>query len=269
MPWGVAEVARLPPERWGVAEVARLPAAPLRKSGDFRYTRGPRAQAVKRCTRRPFSRQYSGRGSPRSKGPLMAAPQLHAVLRHLTRAVGRPCADDLADGELLRRFVARRDEAAFEALARRHAPMVWAVCGRALDESPDVEDAFQATFLVLVRKADAIVAEDLVGNWLYAVACRVTAGARAEAAWRRARQKEMPDMPAADAGEELALRDLRLVLDEELSRLPERYRAPLVLCYLQGKSYEEAARLLGCPAGTVSGRLARARRLLRGRLARR
>ncbi len=199
----------------------------------------------------------------------MAAPPLACVLRHINRAVGRELADDLPDGELLRRFVAARDESAFTELARRHAPMVWGVCRRVLGNSPDADDAFQATFLILGRKAHAVAVGDLVGHWLYRVACRVAARARADSAWQHAHQREMFDMSAADTSEELTRLDLRSVLDEELSRLPERYRAPLVLCYLQGKSYEEAARLLGCPAGTISGRLARARRLLRQRLARR
>jgi serpin B len=197
----------------------------------------------------------------------MLDPTLSVVLRYLRR-VPRPGAGDPTDGSLLTRFADDRDEAAFELLLRRHGPMVWNVCRRVLASAGDADDAFQATFLVLVRKARSIAKRDSVASWLHGVAHRVALDARASAARRRAHERgaAMPTegLPADGAGAEV-----RQVLDEELRRLPEKYRAPLVLCYLEGKTNDEAACELGCTRGTVAGRLSRARDLLRGRLARR
>jgi RNA polymerase sigma factor (sigma-70 family) len=173
------------------------------------------------------------------------------------------------DGELLSRFAAHQEEAAFEGLLRRHGPMVWGVCRRLLRDTPDAEDAFQATFLVLVRKAGSIRRPALLGNWLYGVAYRTALKARAEAGKRREPGKEVGDIPARDAALDAVWADLRPVLDEEVRRLPPKYLAPFVLCYLEGKTNEEAARLLGCPKGTIVSRLARARERLRARLTRR
>ena len=171
---------------------------------------------------------------------------------------------------LLERFVARRDEVAFEALVARFGPMVLGICRRSLDDSHDVEDAFQATFLILVKKAATIRDGDLVGNWLYGVAYRVAARSRAQAR-RRSREligvEETAESPVRTSMSEKL--ELQAVLDEELSRLPEKYRAPLVLCNLQGQTYEEAARRLKCPIGTIRSRTAKARELLRSRLVRR
>jgi RNA polymerase sigma-70 factor (ECF subfamily) len=147
--------------------------------------------------------------------------------------------------------------------------MVLGVCQRVLHDPHDAEDAFQATFLVLARNAGSIAKRDSVGSWLYGVAHRTALKARAEAAKRRALERQSGDMANADPMAEIIWRDLRPVLDEELGRLPEKYRAPLVLCYLEGKTNEEAAQQLGWTKGTVSGRLARARDLLRTRLTRR
>lgn len=177
----------------------------------------------------------------------------------------------LSDGQLLERFAARREgagEAAFEEVVRRHGPMVLGVCRRLLGDRPEADDAFQATFLVLALKADSVRKRESLGPWLHGVAARVA---------RRARQvergrKEVPlapeDPPASDATEPAAA-ELRLILDEELGRLPEKYRRPVVLCYLEGQTQEEAAQSLGWTKGTVSGRLARAKDLLRERLTRR
>ena len=190
------------------------------------------------------------------------ATGLRQVLDQLQHAGG-----GLTDGQLLARFVATRDEPAFAALVRRHGPMVLGVCRRLLPRGPDAEDAFQATFLVLFRRARALDRGGSVANWLYTVAYHVALRARADAARRRQCERAVPrrdEAPAADVWS-----DLRPVLDEELTRLPDKYRAPVVLCYLEGKTNEEAGRLLGCPVGTVKGRLSRARDLLRARLARR
>jgi RNA polymerase sigma-70 factor (ECF subfamily) len=175
----------------------------------------------------------------------------------------------LTDGQLLERFRTRQDEAAFEALVHRHGPVVLGVCRRVLHNPHDAEDAFQATFLVLVRRAGSIGKQESVGSWLYGVAYRTALKAKVHAAIRRRHEQQAGDMPRAVSVADQSWQDLCPVLDAEVNRLPEKYRAPIVLCYLEGKSKEEAARELGWPTGTVSGRLARARDLLRSRLARR
>jgi RNA polymerase sigma factor (sigma-70 family) len=170
------------------------------------------------------------------------------------------------DSQLLERFAGQQDEAAFAALVRRHGPMVLAVCRRILRDAHDADDAFQATFLVLVRKASVIARPELLGNWLYGVAHRVAVKARAKAARRSEHERRAPALASADPTAEVTKHELRAVLDAELRQLPEKYRAPLVLCYLEGKTNAQAARLLGWPTGSISGRLARARELLRERL---
>ncbi len=178
-------------------------------------------------------------------------------------------AGGMTDGQLLERFLSRRDEAAFEALVRRHGPMVLGVCRRVLGNPQDAEDAFQATFLVLVRKAASIGRRDLLGNWLYGVAYRTALDARAAATRRQARERQvrfMPDPEAADRADVWG--DLRPLLDQELNRLPDKYRVPVVLCDLEERTLRDVAQQLGIPAGTLSGRLTTARRLLAGRLAR-
>jgi RNA polymerase sigma factor (sigma-70 family) len=175
----------------------------------------------------------------------------------------------LSDAQLLERFVSRRDHAAFATLVARHGPMVLAVCRRLLPSVHDAEDAFQATFLVLVRRAAHIRQRELLANWLYGVAHRVATRARTQAARRRTYGGQDIERVAAEAPGEWPDRDVQPVLHEEINRLAAKYRTPVVLCYLQGKTNEEAAQELGCPVGTVKGRLARARNLLRGRLTRR
>ncbi len=198
----------------------------------------------------------------------MPDASMNRVIHFLRRAVGPGGAED--DADLLRRFIAAREEAAFAGLVRRHGAMVLGVCRRVLDDAHDAEDAFQATFLVLARRAGSVRKQNSVASWLYGVAYRVARKARTAAAQRhRAGGESAEPVSAADPVAEAAWRELRPLIDEELSRLPEKYRAPLVLCYLEGKTNEEAARLLGWTKGTVSGRLARARDLLRPRLARR
>jgi RNA polymerase sigma factor (sigma-70 family) len=175
----------------------------------------------------------------------------------------------LTDGELLQRFALQHEEAAFTALVSRHGPMVLGVCRTILQDVHDAEDAFQATFLVLVRKSRAIGKPASVASWLHGVAYRLATRARADAARRRARERQAVPMPYTQAHDDLIWRDLRPVLHQEVDRLPERYRLPFVLCYLEGKTNEEAADLLGWPKGTVLSSLSRAREHLRRRLTRR
>jgi RNA polymerase sigma factor (sigma-70 family) len=176
---------------------------------------------------------------------------------------------DEGDGALLARFSDDGDEAAFEVLVQRHGPMVLGVCRRYLGAGPDAEDAFQAIFLLLARRAATIRNPDAVGAWLYAVACDVAGRAR-KARSQRERARVLTERDAARTDPATTeWRELRPVLDEELGRLPEKYRAPVILCYLEDRSNAEAAEQLGWPVGTVKGRLARARSLLQTRLARR
>jgi RNA polymerase sigma factor (sigma-70 family) len=200
----------------------------------------------------------------------MIHTRLNAVLHYLRGVAGPEGQAEGSDGQLLERFIARRDEAAFTALLRRHGPLVWGVCRRILARTQDAEDAFQATWLVLVRKADSIGKRESVRSWLYGVAQRVAVRARATQRRQAASDSLLADV-AARGGDspDLVWRDLRPVLDEEVSRLPEKYRLPVILCCLEGKTNDEAARELGCPRNTVASRLARARERLRSRLTRR
>ncbi len=192
-----------------------------------------------------------------------------SALRQVARVFQEGTFTGLSDPQILERFVDGRDEAAFEALLVRHGPMVLNVCRQLLRDPHDAEDAFQAVFLVLVRKAGSIRLHDSLGPWLYTVAGRVAARARANRRRTRAREVsggELPESPANESGDFL---DVAGVIHEELGRLPERLRAPLVLCYLEGLTHELAARQLGCPVGTVHSRLSRARGLLHKRISRR
>jgi RNA polymerase sigma factor (sigma-70 family) len=172
------------------------------------------------------------------------------------------------DERLLRDYVARQDAGAFAAIVRRHGGMVSAVCRRMLWREQDVEDAFQATFLVLMRKAPSLSRPNLLGPWLYGVSYRVASKIRSANIQQRTREAPMVDLPAPEA-DDVRWCDLRSVLDDELQRLPQRYQRPLVLFYLEGNSAEEVATALGRPRGTVLSQLARGRELLRVRLARR
>jgi RNA polymerase sigma factor (sigma-70 family) len=186
------------------------------------------------------------------------------ILRHIRHLIGAGLGG-LTDGQLLDRFVACRDEDAVAELVRRHGGLVFGACRRVLADMHAVEDVFQATFLVLVRKAAALDRRRPLGTWLYTVAYRLALTARAEADRRRHREREVarshPEAVRVDKTNELCL-----AVEEELQRLPERYRAPLVLCYLEGKTNEQAAQALGWPRGSVSRRMAEARDLLRERL---
>jgi RNA polymerase sigma factor (sigma-70 family) len=193
------------------------------------------------------------------------ASKLNKVLEHLHQVLVPPdCA--LTDGQLLARFVASRDEAPFAALVRRHGPMVLGVCRRLLRHAQDAEDCFQATFLVLACKA-ARVRREAVGSWLYAVAYRTSLEARSVNARRRTRERQVEDMPHPQIPP-VEPQDWRPWLDHELNLLPEKYRAVIVACDLEGRSRKETARHLGLSEGTVSSRLARGRCLLAKRLSR-
>jgi RNA polymerase sigma factor (sigma-70 family) len=199
----------------------------------------------------------------------MATGQLSAVLQHLQRMAGVRGARELSDAELLERFIARHEEAAFAALVQRFGPMVLGVCRRVLQNTHDAEDAFQATFLILVRKATSIGKREALGCWLHGVALRTAVRAKVNEASRRLHERQVQAMPQTDGIAAVAWRDLKPILDEEVARLPDRYRVPFMLCYLEGKTYARAARQLCCLTGTISKRLARARELLRQRLVRR
>jgi RNA polymerase sigma factor (sigma-70 family) len=199
----------------------------------------------------------------------MANHKTSEVIQHLCRAVQLQDRAGMTDGQLLECFLARRDAAAFAALVRRHAPMVWGVCRRVLNNHHDAEDAFQATFLVLVRKASSVEPREMVANWLYGVANQTALKARSVAAKRKGRERQVVEMPEPAIEEQDVWLDLQPLLDQELSRLPDKYRGPIVLCDLEGKTRKEAAHQLGWPEGTVAGRLAIARKMLARRLAQR
>jgi RNA polymerase sigma factor (sigma-70 family) len=199
----------------------------------------------------------------------MATAQLDGFLRHLRKIAIPREMDILPDGQLLRQFVEQRDEAAFTALLRRHGPMVLGVCRQVLRDTHAAEDAFQATFLVLLHKAPSITRPELLGNWLYGVAYFTARNAHTSWARRRRREQRATERRSSSSfATERHAGELQPLL-EELARLPERYRQPVVLCDLQGRTRKEAACRIGCPEGTVSSRLARAHALLRRRLARR
>src|SRR6516165_2159476 len=181
------------------------------------------------------------------------------------------CAEhEETDRQLLHRFMARHDEGAFAALMARHGPMVFAVCRRVLRDVHEAEDACQATFLVLARKAGSVRRPELLANWLYGVAYRAARKAQRQAARHGARAILGAAMRSTDSiPDEVVWEDLRPVLDGELDRLPGKFRAPVVMCYLEGLTAEEASRKLGCPRGTILSRLSRARAKLRKRLLRR
>jgi RNA polymerase sigma factor (sigma-70 family) len=198
----------------------------------------------------------------------MANPGLGNVLRQV-RWLFRPVEPDPAsDRQLLERFAASRDEAAFAELVHRHGPMVMGICQRVLPDPNDAHDGFQAAFLVLVRKAGSAGWHDSIAGWLHRVAFRAALRIKASAQRRRTHETQAANMAPASAIDP-SWNELRGVLDEELDRLPEKYRTPLVLCYIEGKTNEEAARALGWPAGSMSRRLEKGRELLRARLSKR
>ena len=198
----------------------------------------------------------------------MATAQNHLLkhLYHLARADGT---EALTDGELVQRFAACGEEAAFAALVRRHGPLVLQVCQRLLDDTHTAEDVFQAAFLVLACKAGTLRKPETVGSFLYGVAYRLAQRARADAARRRRHESRQAAAPPADPLAEVSGRELLAVLEDELDRLPAKYRTPLALCCLHGRTRDEAARQLGWSLRTLERRLQRGRSLLHSRLTRR
>ncbi len=196
----------------------------------------------------------------------MATGQVTRFLEELRSMGPQPRA--VTDGELLGAFISHRDEAAFEALVRRHGPMVLSVCRRVLGEVHDAEDAFQATFLVLARKAASIRHRQTVSSWLHGVAHRTALHANRSRSRRQSREKQVIDMPHPTVASAESLADWQPLLDRELSAMPEKYRLPIVLCDLEGRSRKEVAGQLRIPEGTLSNRLTTARQMLAQRLAR-
>lgn len=201
----------------------------------------------------------------------MTAPttRLERVLKSLRQSLTNREVARTSDGALLTRYVACQDEAAFAALVKRHGPMVLRICRRLLRSVQDAEDAFQATFLILARKAAGIRKQESVTAWLHSVAFRVACRLRGKNARQSPRRRPLEDLPQADGTAEPSWREAQAVLGEELNRLDEKYRTPLVLCYVQGKTRDEAAQELGWSVSVLRGRLERGRQRLRARLERR
>jgi RNA polymerase sigma factor (sigma-70 family) len=199
----------------------------------------------------------------------MAAAQLGAVLRHVRDAAARQTFTEQSDGALLRAFLSRNDQPAFEALVRRHGAMVLRVCRRTLGNVHDAEDALQATFLVLAQQATSIRKRESLASWLHGVAYRMATNAKRAAARRRGRESRVRRAQPPDPALSAAWQELQALLDQEIARLPESLRGPFVLCCLENKSNADVARQLGLQEGTIWNRLGRARKLLQERLSRR
>jgi RNA polymerase sigma factor (sigma-70 family) len=198
----------------------------------------------------------------------MADKGMTRVVEYLRRAASPRDGGSATDGQLLAFFLECHDDAALEALVRRHGPMIWGVCRRLLVNHHDAEDALQATLLVFIRKASSIRPRAMVGNWLYGVAHRTALKARTTSARKRAFEKQVMVLPEPEQDRAQPWADLGPLLDRELIRLPDKFRVAIVLCDLEGKPHKQVARQLGVPEGTLSARLARGRTLLAKRLAR-
>ena len=198
----------------------------------------------------------------------MLADRTNPLSRYFHSLVVAPRVAEASDGELMQQFTSAREEA-MTALIRRHGPTVLSLCRRVLRNEQDAEDAFQATFLLLAQKASGLREQASVSSWLYGVAYRTALKARTAAARRSAREARAPVRTVGDPLAEMTVLEAQGVVDEELARLPDKYRAPLVLCCLEGLARDEAAQRLGVPLASLKSRLERARELLRSRLARR
>jgi RNA polymerase sigma factor (sigma-70 family) len=192
----------------------------------------------------------------------MPTLQAETILRHIHNLIESTSTSGPTDTQLLHRYVTQRDESAFAALLRRHGRLVWNVCRRFLHHEQDAEDVFQATFLVLARRAECIHKAEAIASWLYGVAYKIAMKAKRRARKRQDDECQSPPRVQSQATNDLALRELQVVLDEELQRLPAKYRDPFVLCCLEGRTRTDACAELGCGEGTISSRIARARRLL-------
>jgi RNA polymerase sigma factor (sigma-70 family) len=199
----------------------------------------------------------------------MGKQSLNGMLHHLRKVAAVQTYRGLSDRELLERFASARDEAAFTVLIERHGPMVLGVCRRALPNFHDAEDACQAAFLVLARKAASVRKKTSLSSWLHGVACRLALTIKRDHARRKSRERTVDTPAPRDPAAEVTWREVQTILDEELQQLPERYRAPLILCYLECITRDEAAGQLGLSPGSLHGRLQRARDMLRDRLAKR
>jgi polysaccharide export outer membrane protein len=173
----------------------------------------------------------------------------------------------MSDDQLLADFLGRRDDLAFESLVRRYGPMVFRVCRDMLGDREDAEDAFQATFLILIRQSGSIRERGSLGRWLYEVACRISRRERRRLAKIRSQERQVPEMEASARPDfDPGYRELKPILHDEIRRLPSKLRDPIVLCYFEGLTVEDAARRIRCPVGTLKSRLAKAREQLRSRL---
>lgn len=201
----------------------------------------------------------------------MSRQPLRVVVHHLRQMVNASAVRELSDRQLLERFANHQDEGAFTLLVQRHGALVQSICRRVLRNDHDAEDAFQATFLVLARKAASVRWHDSVRSWLYQVAVRIARQARGRIYRRQTQEQQGPpiDPPQPESASSVSWQDLQVILDEEISRLPERYRAPLLLCCLEGKTRDEAAAQLGWTLGALKARLERGRNRLRQSLTRR
>ena len=199
----------------------------------------------------------------------MRQPPLSTVLRRVGSVVAAREMRSLSDAELLRRFVSKRDETAFAVLMHRHSSMVLGVCRRVVAQAQDAEDACQAAFLILARKAHSIRKTEVLGSWLHGVAYRVSLRLKSKAARQPRSNSSLGDPAQGDTASAVTWQEAMQVLDEELDRLPATYRSPLILCYLEGQTMDEGAKELGWTLGAFRGRLERARDMLRKRLTRR
>src|SRR5260370_13568246 len=196
------------------------------------------------------------------------AAGLNNVLTHLRKVAAAENAEQLSDRQLVERFVAESDEAAIAALVHRHAAMVLNVCWRVLQNDSDADDACQATFMVLARKASSIRKKDSVASWLHGVAYRAASNLRKEIMRRLTREGQAAASRSRPKSE-VTWREVQTILDEEIQRLPEELKGPVLLCYLEGKAHNEGAQQLGCSLTTFRGRLERGREVLRKRLTQR